>query len=252
MSERNGEEHLDATRAYYDEFSTRYEARRDGHDPGGYHDLLDDLEVELVERYGARQGRARGRLRHRPAPRAHRAASRGGARASTSRRHARPRARARPRRREGSATELPFPDASFDVACSFKVLAHVRDIDRAIAEMARVVRPGGYVLAELYNPREPARPRQAPQAAAAVVSDTNDESAVFTRFDAPLEGRRSHGPRGDAPRRLARRSASSRPAAVAMRVPVLGSALRFAERALCDSPLRHFGGFWVAVLKKDG
>ncbi len=52
MSERNGAEHLDATRAYYDEFSTRYEAQRDGHDPGGYHDLLDELEVAFVERYG--------------------------------------------------------------------------------------------------------------------------------------------------------------------------------------------------------
>ena len=38
---------------------------------------------------------------------------------------------------EGSVTALPFPDASFDVTCSFKVLAHVPDIGRALAEMAK-------------------------------------------------------------------------------------------------------------------
>ena len=40
----------DATRAYYDEFSVRYEAERRPNRPDGYHALIDDLEVELVER----------------------------------------------------------------------------------------------------------------------------------------------------------------------------------------------------------
>jgi hypothetical protein len=40
------------------------------------------------------------------------------------------------------------------------------------------------------------------------------------------------------------------PTAAAMRVPVLGEALRRAEWALCDSPMRHFAGFWIAVLQK--
>src|SRR5580692_1674202 len=46
------DDHLGRTRAYYDEFAARYEERRDGRDPGGYHDLLDELEVGFVERYG--------------------------------------------------------------------------------------------------------------------------------------------------------------------------------------------------------
>src|SRR5580693_8070203 len=46
------DDHLGQTRAYYDEFAARYEERRDGRDPGGYHDLLDELEVGFVERYG--------------------------------------------------------------------------------------------------------------------------------------------------------------------------------------------------------
>src|SRR5438034_588830 len=49
---------------------------------------------------------------------------------------------------EGSVTELPFPDESFDVTCSFKVLAHVPEVERALSEMLRVTRRGGHVVAE--------------------------------------------------------------------------------------------------------
>jgi SAM-dependent methyltransferase len=41
---------------------------------------------------------------------------------------------------------LPYPDASFDVVCAFDVVEHVRDDVRALAEIARVVRPGGTVV----------------------------------------------------------------------------------------------------------
>jgi SAM-dependent methyltransferase len=40
---------------------------------------------------------------------------------------------------------LPFPDASFDVVMASEVLEHIPADDRAMAEIARVVRPGGRV-----------------------------------------------------------------------------------------------------------
>ena len=40
---------------------------------------------------------------------------------------------------------LPFPDASFDVVMASEVLEHIPDDEQAIAEIARVVRPGGRV-----------------------------------------------------------------------------------------------------------
>ena len=40
--------------------------------------------------------------------------------------------------------ELPFPDRRFDVVLSSHVLEHIRDDDAAIAELARVLRPGGW------------------------------------------------------------------------------------------------------------
>lgn len=41
------------------------------------------------------------------------------------------------------ATKLPFPDASFDAAVSTQVYEYVRDIPVALAELHRVLRPGG-------------------------------------------------------------------------------------------------------------
>jgi ubiquinone/menaquinone biosynthesis C-methylase UbiE len=41
------------------------------------------------------------------------------------------------------ATRLPFPDQDFDAVVSTQVLEYVRDVDLALAEIHRVLRPGG-------------------------------------------------------------------------------------------------------------
>jgi SAM-dependent methyltransferase len=46
---------------------------------------------------------------------------------------------------DGDAHELPFPDASFDAGHVERVLMHLRDPDRALRELRRVVKPGGWV-----------------------------------------------------------------------------------------------------------
>ncbi|MBI4022825.1 methyltransferase domain-containing protein [Candidatus Berkelbacteria bacterium] len=46
----------------------------------------------------------------------------------------------------GDAEALPFPDATFDAAISFETFEHVPDPARVLAEMARIVRPGGRLL----------------------------------------------------------------------------------------------------------
>ncbi len=47
----------------------------------------------------------------------------------------------------GDVQELPFADASFDLAVAAWMLYHVPDIDRGISELARVLRPGGSLVA---------------------------------------------------------------------------------------------------------
>lgn len=47
----------------------------------------------------------------------------------------------------GDAGELPFPDESFDAVRCERLLQHVGDPAAALAEMVRVARPGGRVVA---------------------------------------------------------------------------------------------------------
>lgn len=53
----------------------------------------------------------------------------------------------------GDITELPFADSSFDLAIEITVLYSVPDDALAVAELARVLRPGGTVL--LMEPAHP-------------------------------------------------------------------------------------------------
>jgi ubiquinone/menaquinone biosynthesis C-methylase UbiE len=46
----------------------------------------------------------------------------------------------------GSAEAIPLPDGSVDYTVMFLVWHHVRDQARAIAELTRVIRPGGSVM----------------------------------------------------------------------------------------------------------
>jgi ubiquinone/menaquinone biosynthesis C-methylase UbiE len=53
--------------------------------------------------------------------------------------------------RVGVAEELPWADASFDAALSCLVIAFMTDPHRGLAEMARVIRPGGTVAACMWD-----------------------------------------------------------------------------------------------------
>lgn len=231
-------------RAYYDDFAGWYERER--HLP--YHRMLDDLEVELVARYGAGKdvlevgcgtglilGRVAGFARTArgidlSAGMLARAAGRGLAVV------------------QASATELPIATASVDVAYSFKVLAHVKDIAAALREMARVVRPGGWVLAEFYNARSLRRLVKALKPPTAVSETTHDEH-VYTRYDD------ARAIRGYLPPELewvaTRGIRVITPTARVLEVPVLGRAVSWAERRLADLPgARGAGGFLVACCRR--
>lgn len=239
---------FDPTREYYNEFSKRYEDERRPNAASGYHALIDDLEVEVVERFGRGKsvlecGCGTGLLLERFAGFASDAQgidlSPGMLSLATARGL---------NVREGSVTSLPYPDASFDVTCSFKVLAHVEDIGKAMSEMARVTKPGGVVLAEFYNPwsfRGLAK-RLGP---AGKISEATKESAVYTRFDAPWDIAK-YVPAGcKLEGRWGVRIAT--PVARAVRVPVLGKWLRDAEHALADTAAANVAGFYVAIIRKQ-
>ncbi len=57
---------------------------------------------------------------------------------------------------EADALRLPFPDDSFDAACSGFLMRNVSDVAAAFAEQRRVVKPGGRVVClEITRPAAP-------------------------------------------------------------------------------------------------
>jgi ubiquinone/menaquinone biosynthesis C-methylase UbiE len=233
----------DATRAYYDEFSDWYERER-GH---GYHALIDDLEVAIAEPLarGARVlevGCGTGLILERLARVARSAKGIDLSPGMLERAKARGLDVV-----QGTATELPFADESFDLVCSFKVLAHVPDIGLALQEMARVTAPGGHVVAEFYNPwslRYLAKRLGGPQA----ISAKTTEDAVFTRYDSPRAIARLVPPGMELVGFRGVRTLT--PTARVVQWPLVGRALRKAEFAAQASPLAYLAGFLVAVLRK--
>jgi ubiquinone/menaquinone biosynthesis C-methylase UbiE len=239
--------HQHATRAYYDEFSVRYESERRPNRPDGYHALVDDLEVELVERYGAggdvlECGCGTGLLLERIARFARSAKAIDLSPGMLERAHARGLDV-----REASVTAIPFAPESFDVTCAFKVLAHVLQIGRALAEMARVTRPGGVVIAEFYNPLS-VRGLVKRVGPARSISRRTRESAVYTRFDAPWVIPRILPPTLWI--EAVRGVRIVTPTAGAMRLPVVRDVLRKIEWRLADTWVAFFAGFYVVVLRK--
>lgn len=232
-------------RSYYDTFSETYEDRRDE----GYHRFLDETELGLALPHARGRdvvevGCGTGLILKELAKVANRAA--GIDLSAGMLEHA--------KRRglevyEADACHLPFEDASFDVACSFKVLAHVPDLAAAFREMARVVRPGGVIVAELYN-RESLRTlvkKLKPATRIGRGGGVTDES-VYTRYDtrAELEAL--------LPRELSVETVDgfriASPMAAPFNLPVIGPAWTKLERGLMQTPLKRFGGFLVLTLRR--
>jgi 2-polyprenyl-6-hydroxyphenyl methylase / 3-demethylubiquinone-9 3-methyltransferase len=51
----------------------------------------------------------------------------------------------------GMGEALPYPDTAFDAVVCVDVLEHVQDLSRVMAEVARVLRPGGLFLFDTIN-----------------------------------------------------------------------------------------------------
>jgi ubiquinone/menaquinone biosynthesis C-methylase UbiE len=231
-------------RAYYDQFAATYEDER--HD--GYHALIDRLEISIVQPYveNARvleAGCGTGMILKEIAPRTRQAV---GIDISpgmllTARKRGLPVMNA-------SVTHLPFADGHFDLAYSFKVLAHVEKIGVAMAELARVVRPGGHVIAEFYNPWSLRYLVKRLKKPTTIAGATTDES-VFTRYDSlptvkrylppSLEVIDVHGVR------------VVTPFSQIHKLPYLGRAVAALEWQARSLPgIRRLGGFLVVVAKK--
>ena len=235
---------LRSTQSYYDRFSGSYERERHR----GYHRLIDELELELVRRYGTGRdileaGCGTGLLLAE-------AARIGRSAIGLDLSHGML-TRARERGLDvlqGSLTQIPLPDASVDLVYSMKVLAHVPPIREAIAELARVTRPGGHLLLEFYNPRSLRYLAKLVGGAAPIAEGTTDRD-VYTRYDT-LDVARSYLP-PDVEFVSMRGVRVLTPTSQVFRLPIVARLFEQAERLACDMPvLRSLGGFLILVGRK--
>ena len=232
-------------RTYYDSFSDHYDVGRGR----GYHRFLDEAEFSVAAPQCAGRdvlevGCGTGLILERIAPMARTAT---GVDLS-------PGMLERARERglevhEGNATELPFEDDSFDTVVCFKVIANVEDVEKALREMARVVRPGGHVVCEFYNTKSLRSWVKSRVKPGSIGSDgVLDEGDVYLRYDTK-ETILSYLPddlefvRWDGIRILS-------PAAVPFNIPVFGWMWEGLERAAMHTPLRKWGGFLVVTLRR--
>lgn len=232
-------------RTYYDEFARHYDDRR----ARGYHKLIDDQAAAIVQRVGTGKallevGCGTGLILERVAKFAQRAE---GVDVSPGMvEHARRRGLDV---RVADATSLPYADAVFDVAFSFKVLAHVPRFDEALDEMLRVVRPGGHIVFDIYN-RRSLRYAMKRLFGPKPTSRRFAEDAILTRFLTASE----MNPRLPANTRLVSRSGIriATPHAALLELPALGAVWQRLEWGLMDTPLARFAGFVVYTLQKVG
>ena len=236
--------HESENRTYYDDFSGWYERER----AGGYHALIDAMEVDAVREFavgkrvleaGCGTGLVLSRLSA--------VASEAYGFDLSAGMVEKARARGLPVSL-GSITAVPFRDNAFDFVCSFKVLAHVPDIERALSELARVTRPGGVLALEFYNPwslRYAAKRIAGPGR----ISEDRTEADVYTRWDNPFEILKRM------PENLSfldyRGVRVATPAAFVHKVPGVNRVFSWVERVSVRSPVRYFGGFLLALMRKD-
>jgi len=231
--------------AYYDRFAPSYEDHRHQ----GYHRLIDDLEMGLIRKYGEGKdvleaGCGTGLLLQRSGEFARKAMgldlSRG--MLQTANQRGLPVV-------QGSITELPFPDAHFDLVYSMKVLPHIPPIREALAEMTRVLRPGGTLLAEFYNPYSLRSLAKWITGPAKIAAGTTDRD-VYTRYDTVSQARAYLPP--DVEFQGVRGVRIFTPASTVYRLAPLGALFSAAEHASCDLPgLRNLGGFVVLIARKS-
>lgn len=235
---------IEKVREYYDNFSSTYEKGR----YEGYHLLLDELEVACLNDYiiGKKVlecGCGTGLILQCISLIAEEAIgidlSEGMLQLAKSRNL---------NVQQASVTELPFEDKYFDVVCSFKVLAHVEEIEKALSEMARVTKPGGALVLEFYNTKSIRYLIKKLKKPTTTSKKFTDED-VFTRYD-NIKTIKSYLPEGLKIEKVQGVRIFT-PFAFVYNLPIIKNIYTFLERKFRDSFLAGVGGFLVVTIRKD-
>jgi len=238
--DKNPHKHIEA---YYDDFADWYENNRHK----GYHLFLDELETSIVKPYikdkdVLEAGCGTGLILSRVASMAKRAVgtdiSAGMLEKATEKGL---------EVVQADLAELPFEDNSFDTVYSFKVLAHVVHIEKALHEMDRVTRPGGHMVLEFYN-RYSLRTLVKKLKTPGQISEARNENDVYTRFDS-LSDVMGYKPEGWTLKDV-RGARVFSPYTGVFEWKGIAPVFRAMERMGSYAPLSHFSGFMILIFQK--
>lgn len=101
--------------------------------------------------------------------------------------------------RQGSALDIPFDDGLFDQVYSIGCLHHTGNLTRAIAEVHRVLKPGGKALIMLYNKHSLRQLLSVPLRDRLRVAWSCDGAADDPRTSERMRARYDGNAKGDAP-----------------------------------------------------
>ena len=138
---------------------------------------------------------------------------------------------------QASATSLPFDNNCFDLVYSFKVLPHVPDIKNALAEIARVTKPGGRMILEFYNPLSFKGLNYN------IARLIRRSEPVYVRHDRPSK-LKSLLPKGV--KVISNRGVRIfAPCACFYTAPMISTFFKRFDSYFCDSPLSMFAGYYI-------
>ena len=123
---------------------------------------------------------------------------------------------------QADGESLPFADASFDVSYCVATLHHALDLPRMVAEMARVTRRGGHVLALNEGTRAVQRLGGRPGSGRGAHVRDQRARAHAVRVPLGVRPRRPRGPPGRAGRGVRRRWPAGRIGGRLLRIPGVG------------------------------
>jgi ubiquinone/menaquinone biosynthesis C-methylase UbiE len=95
--------------------------------------------------------------------------------------------------RVGDVQELPFEDASFDCAVAAWMLYHVPDLDRGLGELARVLRPGGRLVAVTNSAQHVKELKQLMGSTTTFTFDAENGAEILRRHFSSVDRREAYG-----------------------------------------------------------
>lgn len=135
---------------------------------------------------------------------------------------------------QGDAQNLPYSNQSFDIVYSLKVLAHLPQLEQALSEVQRILRPQGFAILEFYNRHS--------------LRHLSHRSDYYHRWSSPgeieqmlqaanLEIVATYGAR------------TFIPFAQIMDIPIIRNMFGFLEKRASGTKLNNFAGYYITVCR---